>query len=130
MLLRGHAGDYVGPSMVGTIRDDESRAACYHLAHLHREIVGFAARTRKDDVAKLLREGRKKFLGEHDRLNRQVAGMGVENTRLFADRLHNDGMTMAYDRHVIVGIKVAPTLLVIQPHSLGTYDLQRLLVEE
>src|SRR6185437_11040423 len=112
------------------IRDDETGTPRHHLAHLHREIVGFAARTREDGVPELLRERRQQLLGERERLLAQVARMRVEDARLVADRLHDGRVTMAHDGNVVIRVEITATLLVVHPQSLGTHYLERLVVEE
>ena len=129
-LFGGHPGDDVGHTVVSEISDDESGAARKLLAHPHRQVIGLAAGAGEYDATELPRHGGEQLLGELQRLLGKVAGVGIERPRLAHQRFDHVAVAMTHDRDVVVGIQVGAAVLVIHPHSLRAYDLQRLLVEE
>src|SRR5262249_62123870 len=75
-------------------------------------------------------ERSEQLLGELQRVLGEIAGMGVEGARLARQRFDDLRVAVAYDRHIVVSVEIAPPTLVVHPHSLSTHELQRLLVEE
>ena len=129
-VLGRHTGDDVGDAVVGELSDDESGAPGHRLGYPHRQIIGLAASACEYDAPELPRQGAQQLLGELQRLLGQIAGMGIESTCLTRQRVDDPGVAVPHDWNVVIGVQISAAVLVIHPHSLGTDDLQRLLIEE
>jgi hypothetical protein len=125
-----HLGERNGDAVIGGFRHDEAGPAGAGFRHAQREVVGFAAGAGEHDVADLGRKRCQQLFSVIEHGLVQITRVGVEYAGLLRDRSNDMGVTVADGSHIIVGVQIAVSGGIVEPHAFAPHKLHRLLVEE
>ena len=95
-----------------------------------RQLVRLTAGARQEHPLQAGMKCRQQSFGVIDDRLIQVARMAVQHAGLAAQRFDDARMAMANVRDIVIGVQVSLAVGIIDPYSLATNELQRLLVEE
>ncbi len=129
LKLRRQLGDERRISVVGTLRANDTLIAGYRPSDSVGQVVGF--RTRADQRAHREVAGQRigKHLGIFDDRMVQVTRVRVQRSNLGCQRFDHMRVTVSDRRYVVVAVQVLPALVIEQPDTFATSQVQRLIVE-
>ena len=128
--IGGQLTDEFGVAVIRALGDHHAVMAGDDPGDLHRQVVGLGAGAHEVALRQLAGQARTEAFGQLDHVMVQVAGVGVDEPRLPAQRVDDPRVGVADRGHVVVAVEVAPTVGIVDPHALAADEMHRLVVEQ